>query len=96
MENNVKNPINFGVEPGVSYLTVEDKICTIWGVKPIQDKTCYVLSPEHRNNEFSSVMLFRNLAVADVNIMVGLLETFNDNINRDLKGMYKITIEKIE
>ena len=102
-----KNKMNYGVVHGVSYVTVEDNPdykqgrvaneieATIWGVKPIHGETRYVLNPEHRNNEFTS-MLFQNINIIPVNIMVGLLETFNENINRDLRGIYKITIEKLE
>lgn len=104
--NNDPKALNYGVEPGVSYVTVEDnpdahntadnKIdATIWGVRPIKGETRYVLSPEHRKNEFTG-MLYQTINTIPVNIMVGLLDTFNDNIKRDLRGMYRVTIEKIE
>ena len=102
-----KNKMNYGVVPGVSYVTVEDNPnykqgrvaneieATVWGVKPIHGETRYVLNPEHRNNEFNS-MLYQNTSMTSVNIMVGLLDNFNDNVKRDLRGLYKVTIEKIE
>lgn len=106
MVNKDPKALNYGVEPGVSYITVEDnpdthnskdnKIdATIWAVKPIKGETRYVLNHEHRNNEFTG-MLYQPIDRIPINIMVGLLETFNDNLKRDLKGIYKVTIEKIE
>lgn len=97
----LKKPLNYGVEPGVSYITVEDfrSEATVWAVRPIKMNNgmnkCYVLNEEYRNNEFPA-MLFQPINIVPVNIMVGLLDTFNDNHKRDLKGLYKVTIEKIE
>jgi hypothetical protein len=68
---------------------------TLWAVKPIHGETRYVLNPEHRNNEFTA-MLYKDINMTAVNIMVGLLDNFNDNVKRDLRGIYKVTVEKIE
>lgn len=102
-----KNKMNYGVETGVSYITVENNPdykqgrvgneieATLWAVKPIHGETRYVLNPEHRNNEFTA-MLYKDISMTAVNIMVGLLDNFNDNVKRDLRGIYKVTVEKIE
>lgn len=102
-----QNAMNHGVIPGTSFLTIETNPdfshikgnneieCTVWGVEPIKGETRYVLNPEHRNNTFSS-MLYSNISIIPANIMVGILDTFKANLARDLKGLYKITIEKID